>query len=333
MNNYKVLITGGCGFLGHHLVEYIYKNTNWDIIVIDKLTYASFGFKRFEKSEILTSKRFRIFTWDLSHKLSSGMILELGKVDYILHLGAETHVDNSINDPVSVIYNNVMSTVNLLEYAREIKDTLKTFLYFSTDEVYGVAHEGTSYSENDPQNPKNPYSASKSASEMICISYENTYKIPLMISNTVNIIGERQCVEKFIPKVIRAVRDNQLVEIHSNPDCSKAGSRFYIHAQNVSSAILFILEHGTLGQRYNITSGVEYDNLEIAQKIAAYMNKELKFKFVNFHEDRPGHDLRYDLNGNKLRELGWVQEIGFEESLKQTIDWTLENQEWLNLTI
>lgn len=326
----RVLITGGCGFLGHHLVEHIYKNTDWEIIIIDKLTYASYGFKRLENAQILSTERVKVFTWDLCSKLTPGLLSELGKIDYILHLAADTHVDNSISHPVEFIQNNISSTVNLLEYSRTLKG-LKVFLYFSTDEVYGVAHVGTSYKENDSHNPSNPYSASKSASEMICLSYANTYKIPLIITNTVNITGERQCIEKFIPKVIKAVRDDRLIEIHSNSDCSKPGSRFYIHARNVSNAVMYILEHGKLGEKYNITEDVELDNLQIAQKIAKYMGKELKFKLVNFHEDRPGHDLRYDLNGSKLKELGWKPVVPFEESLERTIRWTMENQEWLDI--
>jgi dTDP-glucose 4,6-dehydratase len=324
----RVLITGGCGFLGHHLVEHLYRNTDWELIVIDKLTYASSGFKRLENAKLLSNPRVKVFTWDLCSKLTVGLLSELGKIDYILHLAADTHVDNSIADPVDFMHNNISSTVNLLEYARALP-SLKTFLYFSTDEVYGVAHIGTSYKENDTHNPSNPYSASKSASEMICLSYANTYKIPLTITNTVNITGERQCVEKFIPKVIKAVRDDKLVEIHANPDCSMPGSRFYIHARNVSSAVLFILQHGTLGEKYNITEDVELDNLQIAQKIASYMGKELRYSLVNFHEDRPGHDLRYDLNGSKLKALGWTPTVPFEESLKKTILWTMDNQEWL----
>lgn len=326
----RVLITGGCGFLGHHLAEHIYHNTDWEIVIVDKLTYASAGFKRLENAELLKNNRVKVFTWDLCNKLTIGMRQELGNIDYILHLAADTHVDNSISDPVDFIHNNVSSTVNLLEYARTLSD-LKVFLYFSTDEVYGVAHKGTSYKENDAHNPSNPYSASKSASEMFCLSYANTYKVPVIITNTVNITGERQCAEKFIPKVIKAVRDDKLVEIHSNPDCSKPGSRFYIHARNVSSAILYILKHGKLSEKYNITEDVELDNLEIAQLIAHHMGKELKYKLVNFHQSRPGHDLRYDLDGTKLRELGWKPSVTFHTSLKKTIQWTMANQEWLDI--
>jgi dTDP-glucose 4,6-dehydratase len=324
----RVLITGGCGFLGHHVAEHFYKNTDYDIVIIDKLTYASSGFKRLRSAGLIDNPRVKIYTWDLCSKLTKGLISELGNIDYILHLAADTHVDNSISGPVEFIHNNISSTVNLLEYARTLS-SLKLFLYFSTDEVYGVAPPGVSYKESDTHKPSNPYSASKSSSEMICMAYANTYNLPLIITNTVNVTGERQHVEKFIPKVIRAVRDGCSLDIHANPNCTLPGSRFYIHARNVAHALLFIMDNGKLNEKYNITEYKEYDNLQIAQFIASEMGKELKYNLVNFHESRPGHDLRYDLDGEKLKNLGWTPNVDFETSLRKTIRWTLENQEWL----
>lgn len=328
----RVLITGGCGFLGHHVAEHIHKNTDWEIILIDKLTYASSGFKRLRSAGILNSPRVKLFTWDLCSKLTNGLISEMGDVNIILHLAADTHVDNSISEPVEFIHNNISSTVNILEYARSLNN-LQLFLYFSTDEVYGVAPPGVSYKENDIHNPSNPYSASKSGSEMICLAYANTYKVPVIITNTVNVTGERQHVEKFIPKVIRMVRDNESIDIHANPDCTLPGSRFYIHARNVAHALLFIIDNGKIGEKYNITEYKEYDNLQIAQMIANIMGKELKYNLVNFHESRPGHDLRYDLDGTKLAALGWKPNVDFETSLQKTVNWTLNNQEWLEYDI
>lgn len=328
----RVLITGGCGFLGHHVAEHIHKNTNWEIILIDKLTYASSGFKRLRSAGILDSPRVKLFTWDLCSKLTNGLISEMGEIDYILHLAADTHVDNSISSPVEFIHNNISSTVNILEYARTLT-SLKLFLYFSTDEVYGVAPPGVSYKESDIHKPSNPYSASKSGSEMICLAYANTYKVPVIITNTVNVTGERQHVEKYIPKVIRAVRDDQTIDIHANPNCTLPGSRFYIHARNVAHALLFIIDNGKIGEKYNITEYKEYDNLQIAQMIANIMGKELKYNLVNFHESRPGHDLRYDLDGTKLANLGWKPNVDFETSLRHTVTWTLNNQEWLEYDI
>ena len=172
----KIVITGGCGFIGHHFVEHIFINTDWDIVVIDKLNYASKGFERMRDTQILNSDRVSIFTSDLINELSPGLISEIGDVNYIVHMAAETHVDNSIRNPKLFIENNIMSTFNMLEYARKLKD-LKMFFYFSTDEVFGPALGDVLYKEWDRHKPTNPYSASKSAAEQICISYENTYKV------------------------------------------------------------------------------------------------------------------------------------------------------------
>ena len=192
----KILITGGCGFIGHHFVEHVHKNTDWDIIIIDRLSYASNGFERLRDTDTLNDKRIKVYTCDLILPLSEGIIKEIGEVDYIVHMAAETHVDNSIKTPALFLDNNIKSTFNLLEYARNHLPNLKTFFYFSTDEVFGPALGDTLYKEWDRHKPTNPYSASKSAAEQICIAYENTYKTPLMIVNVMNAFGERQHVEK-----------------------------------------------------------------------------------------------------------------------------------------
>lgn len=329
MSNKRVLVTGGCGFIGHHFVEHIFRKTNWDIIVIDKLNYASFGLERLRDINIINSPRVKVITWDLIEPFSEGVLKEIGSINYIVHMAAETHVDNSISYPVEFINNNVKSTVNMLEYARNILNNLEIFFYFSTDEVFGSAPDGVSYKEWDTHHPTNPYSASKSASEMLCLGYENTYKIPLMIVNVMNAFGERQHVEKFIPKVIKKVLNNETVYIHSYPDKKRAGSRFYIHGRNIAAAVLFLIQKGKLGEKYNVVGEKEVDNLEMAQMIASIIGKELKYEMVDFHSSRPGHDHRYALDGTKLKEMGWKLPLTFEESLKNTIEWTIKNQKWL----
>ncbi len=325
-----IVITGGCGFIGHHFVEHVHSNTDWSIVILDKLSYASHGFERLRSTDTLSSPRVKVFTIDLIHPLSEGIKREIGNVDIIVHMAAETHVDNSIKDPHLFIKNNIQSTTTMLDYARELPN-LETFFYFSTDEVFGPALNDTLYKEWDRHKPTNPYSASKSAAEQICIAYENTYKIPLMIVNVMNAFGERQHVEKFIPKCIQKIEKGEVIQIHSYPDKKTSGTRFYIHARNIASAVLFLIQKGSIGEKYNISGEREVSNLEMAQLIAKYMDKPLQYEMVDFHSDRPGHDLRYGLDGTKLFSMGFKLPVNFEESLQKTVEWTVDNQSWLEL--
>ena len=324
----NILLTGGCGFIASHFAEHLHRKTKHNIIIVDKLTYASMGLKRLRDNYLIDSKRVKIFTFDLSQPLTVGMKKELGDINFIIHMAADTHVDNSIADPVPFIQNNVMSTVHLLEYARELPN-LEKFVYFSTDEVYGSAPGTTSYKESDRHNPTNPYSASKSAAEQICVAYENTYKIPLMMVNVMNAFGERQHVEKFIPKCIKTILAGETVTIHADKECKQSGSRFYIHARNIADAVMFVMENGDIGELYHIAGEKEVSNLEMAQYIAKVLGKELKYEMTDFHSSRPGHDLRYSLNGSKLAHLGWEPPVSFYDSLEKTIQWTVKNPQWL----
>ena len=327
----KIIITGGCGFIGHHFVEHLCLNTDWEIIILDKLSYASMGLDRLKNTNIFDKykDRIKIFTIDLILPISEGIKKEIGgDVDYIIHMAAETHVDNSIKDPIFVINNNINSTVNLLEFARHLPK-LKHFFYFSTDEVFGPALKNKLFKEWERHKPTNPYSASKSSAEQICISYENTYKVPLIIVNVMNAFGERQHIEKFIPLCIKKILNNEKIYIHSYPDKKTSGTRFYIHARNIANAVLFLIKNGIIGEKYNISGEKEVSNLGMAQMIAKIMNKELNYEMVDFHTNRPGHDLRYGLDGSKLFNLGFNLPLTFEESLKKTVQWTLNNSRWL----
>jgi dTDP-glucose 4,6-dehydratase len=325
----KIIITGGCGFIGHHMVEHIFKMTDWEIIIIDKLNYASNGFERLRDTETLNNDRVKVFTNDLINPLPEGIIKEIGvNIDFIIHMAAETHVDNSIRTPKLFIENNITSTLHILEYARTLP-SLKKIFYFSTDEVFGPALGETLFKEWDRHNPTNPYSASKSAAEQICIAYENTFKIPLIIVNVMNAFGERQHVEKFIPLCIKKILNNEKIYIHSYPDKKTSGTRFYIHARNIAAAVLFLITNGTIGEKYNISGEKEVSNLEMAKLIAEIMNKELDYELVDFHSNRPGHDLRYGLDGSKLFQMGFKLPVNFEESITKMVNWTLENQKWL----
>ena len=324
-----IIVTGGCGFIGHHFVQHLLKNTDWNIIILDKLNYASLGLERVRDIGVFTNPRVKVLTYDLQYELTIGMRKEIGtEIDYIVHMAAETHVDNSIASPVDFIQNNVMSTVHLLEFAR-LLPKLNLFFYFSTDEVYGPALNDKLFKEDERHNPTNPYSASKSAAEQICVAYGNTYKVPIIRINVMNAFGERQHVEKFIPKVIKQILNNETIHIHSYPDKLTSGSRFYIHARNIAAAVLFLITNGTIGESYNLTGEREISNLEMAQQIAKILDKPINYQRVDFHADRPGHDLRYGLDGTKMESMGWKMPVGFQEALERTVIWTLHHQKWL----
>lgn len=339
----KIVITGGCGFAGHHVVEHFLKNTDWEIIVFDKLTYAADGFNRVRDIEAYDNKRVRFVTYDLSRPISDGIIQEYSDVDYILHMAAETHVDNSIRDPKDFVYANVVGTFNILEFARRC-DSLKAFLYFSTDEVFGPAKSLASvdmdrrrqfdlnaYREWDRYNSTNPYSATKAGGEELTLAYMNSYGLPGFITHTMNLFGERQHPEKFIPICIRKILAGENVTIHGTPDKSSSGSRFYIHCRNMANAIHWLFDRFTQREKYNIVGEKEVSNLELAQLIADILGKPLKYEIVDFHSSRPGHDLRYALDGYKLEQMGFKIPLSFEKSLESTVNWTLKNDKWLYL--
>lgn len=326
----RILVTGGAGFIGSHLIDYMIENTTWDIVCIDKLTYASKGWNRLEKLGLTSGfyrDRLKLLTWDLSNVLSTGLIGELGDINIIIHMAAETHVDKSIKEPEDTIKNNVLSTINLLEYARTLKN-LKIFQYFSTDEVFGPAPIGISYKENDRHNPTNPYSASKSASENICLSYSNTYGIPLIITNLMNAYGIMQHVEKFIPLIMSKILKGEKIQIHTSSN-GIPGSRFYIHTKNIVKAIMFILENGVCGEKYNIPGQAEVDNLSLAKKIANILGKNMDYELISTCVTRPGHDNRYSLDGTKLFNMGFTFDNDFDSLLEEVVSWTLNNPEWI----
>ena len=203
---------------------------------------------------------------------------------------------------------------------------------FSTDECFGPAKEGVYYKEWDRHMPSNPYAATKSAAEDLCIAYENTYKLPVIITKSMNIFGERQHPEKFIPMCINKVLNNEEMSIHSDSTRKISGTRHWIHARNVADAVMFLMEsrNTKIGDKYNIV-GDEISNLDIAQLVADIIGKPLKYKMVDFHSSRPGHDLRYAMNGSKMSRMGWQLPMDTYESLKKTIRWTLNNQRWLEI--
>ena len=338
-----VLITGGAGFIAHHVIDKILRDTDWNIVSLDRLDISG-NLNRLhdmlrdhDPKEV--ARRMRIIFHDLKAEINSQIVHDIGPVDIVLHLAAGSHVDRSIVYPMEFVQDNVVGTVNLLDYARKNHPNLEKFVYFSTDEIFGIAPVGVSYKEYDRYNSTNPYSASKAAAEEFCVAYENTYKMPIVVTHTMNVFGERQHPEKFIPATIQKVRDGETVIIHSDPTRTIAGSRMYIHARDVAEGLMFILglknyvHTGDYGHahcpKFNLVGTEEIDNLTLAQMIAAAVGKELKYEMTDFHSSRPGHDMRYALDGGLLSSLGWTPKIKLSERITEMVQWTLQNERWL----
>lgn len=325
----RILVTGGAGFIGHHFVEHVLRNSDHELVLLDRLDTSGNINRLVEVSNWDVHKRRVKFHYhDLRAELNEQLIQQIGNVDIIVHMAAATHVDRSITDPMDFVYNNVVATANILEYARKLPKLLK-MIYFSTDEVFGPAPAGVEYKEWDRYNSGNPYSATKAGGEELCLAYHNTYGTPVMVTHTMNVIGERQHPEKYVPKTINNIGKSRLVTIHADKTCTIPGSRFYIHARNVADAVMFLLDKGAAGDKYNIVGEKEIDNLALARAIAAVQNKILNYELVDFHGSRPGHDLRYALNGDKMREMGWAPPVDFDTSLERVVKWTLDNPHWL----
>jgi dTDP-glucose 4,6-dehydratase len=338
----NVLITGGAGFIAHHVIERILKTTDWNIVSLDRLDYSG-NLNRLADmmDEVDPAERHRLkIVWhDLKAEINPLVSSQIGDVNVVLHLAAGSHVDRSIDFPMEFVMDNVVGTGNLLQWSRTLKN-LEKFVYFSTDEVFGPAPNGVNYKEYDRYNSGNPYSASKAGGEELCVAFENTYKLPVVITHTMNVFGERQHPEKYIPLVIQKVRDGETVTIHSDPTRTVPGSRHYIHAKDVADGLMFILEQlkdykhegdfgGAKCPKFNLVGPEEINNLELAQLIAAAQGKELNYEMVDFHSSRPGHDLRYALDGGLLESLGWVPKIKLSERVKEVVQWTLDNNRWL----
>lgn len=341
----RVMITGGAGFCGVHLMMHLLHNTDWELISVD-------SFRHMGKPDRITNMlltypeyipRVKVLTYDLSVPFTPQFIDKLGKIDYIVSMASQSHVDTSIQTPRDFFTNNTNLMWSLVEYAitdpRNPKPRVEKFLHISTDEVYGPAPMGYDHVEGDYHRPSNPYSASKAAQEDIGYSAWRTYELPYIQTNTMNIIGEMQDPEKLVPKIIQCVVNGTEMPIYSDGD-KAAGRRKYLHARNQADALLFILknveptsyrEGAESPPVFNVVGEREISNLDMAELVAKYVGKPLKYKFVDIYGDnaRPGHDFRYSLNGEKLEKMGWKAPMSFEETVKTTVNWTLNNPEWM----
>jgi dTDP-glucose 4,6-dehydratase len=339
----NVLVTGGAGFIAHHVINYLLNNTDCNIVSLDRLDFSGNLNRLHDLIKDNPNKhRVKVVYHDLKAAITPLTASRIGPIDIILHLAAGSHVDRSIDYPMEFVLDNVVATCNILEFARSCNGTLEKFIYFSTDEVFGPAPNGINYDEYDRYNSTNPYSASKAGGEELAVAYHNTYKLPIIITHTMNVFGERQHPEKYIPMCIKKVRDGQTITVHSDSSRTIPGSRHYIHAVDVADAILFLLKNahtnnliyeemtnGVKCPKFNIVGKQEINNLQLAQIIADAQGKELKYEMVDFHSSRPGHDLRYALSGERMKRLGWEPKIELTERIKQVVDWTLSRPDWL----
>lgn len=335
MDKKRVLLTGASGFFGHHLLRHLLTETDWEIVCICSWEHKGIPERVKQAIKGQDEARVTVITHDLVAPISEHTRARIGHIDYVLNIASNSHVDRSIDHPGEFILGNTALAYNMFEIARELKPEL--FLQFSTDEVYGVAPDGIDHPEWSTILPSNPYSASKACQEAIAISYWRTYNIPLVITNTMNLFGQSQDPEKYVARLIRKIHNGETVTVHGRE--GNIGSRYYLHARNAADAVLFIVknlpptlykeEEVLLPDRYNIVGDIELNNLEMAQLVAELMDKDLSYELEDFHNTRPGHDRRYSLSGEKMKSLGWNAPHDFKESLKSSIDWTLNNPEWL----
>lgn len=327
----RVLVTGVAGFMGSHVLRHLLVKTDWDIVGVASFAHKGRSARITRQLDGMDKSRFKLVLHDLTSPITQDLAKEIGQIDYVLNIASESHVDRSIEEPRPFIENNTKLILTMLEYIREYP--VKKFIHISTDEVYGPASDHN-HREGEPHRPSNPYSASKAAQESICFAYWRTYGLPIVITNTMNIIGEMQDAEKFVPLVIKKVLANEKMTIHASPD-GVIGSRYYLHARNQADALLYLLNNHEPAlypaediDRFNIVGEAEVDNLTMANKIAQIIGSPLRYELVDFHSSRPGHDLRYGLDGDKMRRLGWEAPFSLDESLRTTVEWSINNRDW-----
>jgi dTDP-glucose 4,6-dehydratase len=335
----NLLLTGIGGFVGAHTLIHILHNTDWNIIGIDSFRHKG---KTDRIREVLYDShpeyihRVRILTHDLRVPFSAQLIHDMGAIDYIINMASESHVDRSISEPRAFVENNVNLQLTMLEYARTVG--VEKFLQVSTDEVFGAAPAGYDHKEGEPHLPSNPYSASKAMQEDLLFSYWRTYGVPAILTNTMNIIGEMQDPEKLVPRVIACAVSGEEMPIFADETGTILGTRKYLHARNQADALVYILNNVNPNvyadgeediSRFNVVGEQELSNLDMAQRVAAFTGRELNYRLVNFHDTRPGHDMRYSLDGSKLASIGWKAPVSLMDSIQSTVEWTLEHPQWM----
>jgi len=332
----KVIVTGGAGFIGSAVVRYLIEETDWEVVNLDKLTYAA---DLTFLEPVSGDPRYQFERVDICDRAALEELFARHRPDAVMHLAAESHVDRSIDGPADFIRSNIVGTYTLLEAARRYWDGLAgarkrafRFHHVSTDEVYGSLGPVGRFVEETPYRPNSPYSASKAAADHLVRAWHKTYGLPVVTSNCTNNYGPRQFPEKLIPLTILNAVAGERLPVYGKGE----NVRDWLHVEDHARALVLILRHGRIGEKYNVSADCERTNIAVVRRICAILDELLPDsphrpheRLIAFVADRPGHDERYAMDSTKLRrELGWAPRFDFEDGLRQTIRWYLDNKGW-----
>lgn len=322
-----IMVTGGCGFIGSHFVRLVLQKKEWRVVNLDKLTYAG---NPENLADVQDKASYRLVKGDISERQLVNGLFEEEQPWAVVNFAAESHVDRSILDPGPFLETNVVGAQVLLEAAR--RHGVERFLQVSTDEVYGDADGKRPFHEDSPLTPSSPYAVSKAAADLLCLAYQRTYDLPILIARSSNNYGPYQFPEKLIPLMIRNALNREDLPLYGNG----LQKRDWLYVEDNAQAILCVLERGQIGAIYNVGTGEERTNLEAVRMLCQLLAEETGLDLeillgqIRFIADRPGHDRRYALNIDRIRqELGWSSQIPFEVGLRQTARWYLDHQEWV----